>query len=111
MKHKAPKPELHLQTSPDGVCIVTLRGELSLKHQAVLHSMLREVSTPEKVIRIEISEPSAIDLCFLQLLRAFTKSAVQQGKTVHINAALAEADRTLMTRTGFHHFLSTNINP
>ena len=111
MKHNASRPELHIETSSEGTCTLKLRGELSRKHHAALHAMFREVTRPEKTIHIEISEPSSIDLCFLQLLRAFTNSAAQQGKTVHVHATLADADQGLIARTGLHHLLDTAINP
>jgi anti-anti-sigma regulatory factor len=111
MTHDAPRPELHIETSTDGACTIKFRGELSLKHHAALHQMFREVTVPEKIIHIEILEPASIDLCFLQLLRAFTNNAAKQGQTVCVNATLAEADQKLIVRTGLHHLLHTAINP
>lgn len=103
-------PDLNIETTPDGTCVITLQGELTLKHHAAMHGMLRDVTTPAQTIRLEISQPSAIDLCFLQLLHAFIQSAAQQGKTVHVNATLAEADQKLIARTGFHTLLYTTLN-
>jgi hypothetical protein len=109
MTHDTSKPELQTDTDADGNFSITISGELNVKHHAALHAMLRDISTPAPSIHVAIS-PAAIDLCFLQLLHSFTKSAAQQGKTIQLNATLSEADEKLLVRTGFHTLLHFSSN-
>jgi len=82
-----------------------ITGELTREHGAALTALFDKLRTKTDVTAIAIDQPTAIDLCFLQMLWAFLQEAHAEGRTITVSSGLNENDFKLLKLTGFDALL------
>jgi len=98
------KPMVNIIKTPSGIK-GKITGELTRQHGAALTALFDKLRTKTDVTAIAIDQPTAIDLCFLQMLWAFLQEAHAEGRTITVSSGLNENDFKLLKLTGFDALL------
>jgi hypothetical protein len=98
------KPMVNIIKTPSGTK-GKITGELTRQHGAALIALFGKLRTKTDVTAITLDQPTAIDLCFLQMLWAFLQEGRAEGRTMTVSSVLNENDVKLMKLTGFDALL------
>lgn len=98
-------PKLIQTCEDNGKLCIRLSGPLTVAFHRILYPVFADVKEVKEV-HVELDEPSAIDLYFLQLVYAFVRSLKSGGCAVIITARLLEADSQILKNTGLLHLLT-----
>jgi anti-anti-sigma regulatory factor len=90
-------------TTTNDHTLVRIAGELTVRNAKEIAAVFRGIEG-ENVL-MEVLEPSAIDLSFLQILISCIHRLKESGSQVGLRATLHDADRQLLTNTGFSRLL------
>jgi anti-anti-sigma regulatory factor len=90
-------------TTTDSLTKVRITGNLTVRNAMEIAEIFQTIEGEN--IAIELQEPSAIDLSFLQILLSRTHDLKQKGSQVNLSTALRDTDAKLLTTTGFSRLL------
>jgi anti-anti-sigma regulatory factor len=92
------RPEITLTTTNEST-LVTISGDLTIRYAKEISEIFKTITG--KNISIELCEPTAMDLSFLQILVAYVNVTAQKGGSISVKKSLREAEAQLLTNTGF----------
>lgn len=96
------RPEIEVIATND-LTHVRATGDLTVRNAKEIAAIFSGIDGTN--ILIELQEPSAIDLSFLQTLIARIHALTQVGSQIRLHTNLREADVKLLTNTGFSRLL------
>ncbi|MBT1705059.1 hypothetical protein [Chryseosolibacter indicus] len=98
------KPIVTIEKENNNITKVMLSGDLTVKYHKDIAEAFQKLSA-ESTTSIVVDNPSAIDLCFLQVLWSYKKYHKMRGQNISISFTLGDAEYSLLLRTGFQTLL------
>ena len=90
-------------TTTSDLTHVQIAGNLTVRNAVEIVTIFQDIEGEN--ILIELQEPSAIDLSFLQILLSRMNALRQKGSQINLSTTLRDADSKLLTNTGFSRLL------
>src|SRR5689334_17583119 len=92
-----------LVTTTSELTQVRVAGDLTVRNAKEIAAIFSGIEGAD--ILIELQEPTALDLSFVQILISRIQALTQKGSHIRLHTNLREEDVKLLTNTGFSHLL------